>query len=409
MMTLTDLLIDGIQPRHQLRVDGVAQLADLLAGTVAGGGAVVPVGGGTALGLGNVPKEVQATLSLTRLDHVLDYQPSDMTLSVEAGTTMAAIQETLGAHGQYLAIDIAFPERATIGGVVATAFAGPRRLADGTLRDQLVGASFVRSDGTVCKAGGKVVKNVSGFDLSRALHGSLGTLAVITSVNLKVVPLPKGDATLVGRAEEPAQALALCRQLLLSVTRPTALEMMIDGDDMTVAVRFTGGRAGVDHLRDETQAAMQETGLTAVESLAGQESGQWWQSYLDHQAEERSDAVQIHAAMRPSAVERYLEQLRPTLASVAPDARIAISPGVAAVHLVIPIAPDSSQAWLARTRWIAATGADSAVIAFAPPALKHDLDVWGETPPDGLKIMRALKRELEPREVLNTGRFVDFI
>lgn len=407
--TLTDLLIDGMQPRHQLSVESVEQLADLLAGTVDGGGAVVPVGGGTALGLGNVPKGVQASLSLSGLDRVLDYEPSDLTLSVEAGTTMTAIQETLADYGQHLPLDVAFPDRATIGGVIATAFTGPRRLTDGTVRDLLVGASFVRSDGAICKAGGKVVKNVSGFDLARALHGSLGTLAVIASVNLKVIPAPKADTTLIARAEDMEQGLPLCRRLLMSAIRPTALEFSVDEGERAIAARFTGGVAGVEHLRDETRAAMDAVGLTGIETLDGAESAEWWQAYLDRWCMERSDVVQIQATMRPSAVEAYLARLRPTLADLAPDYRLAISPGVASVKLVVPVSVDAGQSWLALVRSVVAAGAESCVITYAPPALKHDLDVWGEAPPDGLEVMRALKRAMDPREVLNAGRFVGHI
>lgn len=401
--------IDGITPRHQLRVDTVAQLADLLQGTIAAGGAVVPVGGGTALGYGNVPREVQATLDLTGLDRVLDYQPADLTLSVQAGATMAAIQETLANHGQHLAIDIPFPDLATIGGVVATATAGPRRLADGTLRDQIVGASFVRSDGTICKAGGTVVKNVSGFDLARLLHGSLGTLAVITSVNLKVAPAPQADATLVARAPDMATALEFAHDLLVSVTRPTALELVTGGDMVTVAARFTGGPAGVAHMRDESRTAMAASNLTGIEAHEGSESRLWWQRYMDSLADERAESVHIRAILRPSAVRGYLDRLRPTLASLAPGAHLAVSPGVASVQVVVEEAPEQGSGWLATVRKAASTGADAAVIVSAPPRLKHDLDVWGEAPPASVAVMRSLKREMDPREVLNAGRYIDFI
>lgn len=403
-----NLTIDGVQPRHHLRVDSVEQLADLLNGTIAAGGAVVPVGGATALGFGNVPTAVQATLDLTGLDRVLDYQPSDLTISVQAGATMATIQETLGEHGQHLAIDVPFPDRATIGGVIATATAGPRRLADGTLRDQIVGASFVRSDGTICKAGGTVVKNVSGFDLARMLHGSLGTLAVITSVNLKVAPAPNADATLIASAPDVSTALSVAQALLLKATRPTALELTID-DDVTVAARFTGGVAGVALLRDESRSLMTEAGLAAVEAIDGDESRRWWQRAIDEIAEERPGSVQIRAALRPSAVDGYLGLLQPSLAALAPGARLAVSPGVASVRISIDDAHGKSAGWLAHVRQAVATGADAAIIEYAPPSLKHDLDVWGETPPESIAVMRALKREMDPREVLNTGRYIDFI
>src|SRR5699024_1400043 len=123
------------------------------------------------------------------------YEPADLTASFHAGTTLAEVNDILGEQGQELPLDMPQADRATIGGLVATGFYGPRRLGSGTLKDLLIGCAYVRGDGLVAKAGGMLVKNVSGFEISRLLHGSWGSLAGLTSINLKVVPKPKADFT----------------------------------------------------------------------------------------------------------------------------------------------------------------------------------------------------------------------
>jgi glycolate oxidase FAD binding subunit len=146
---------------------------------------LVPVGGGSSLALGNLPDALDAALDMSAINRVLHFEPADLTLSVEAGARFADVQATLAERGQTLPIEIPDADRATIGGLIATALAGPRRLGSGTLRDLLIGISVAYPSGIVAKAGGLVVKNVTGFDMMRLHHGALGTLGVIVTANFK--------------------------------------------------------------------------------------------------------------------------------------------------------------------------------------------------------------------------------
>ncbi len=189
-----EVAIDGQVPGGVVEPVTAEEAAALLAESVRRGFACAPVGGGTKLALGNPPERLDVVLSTRRLGGVIDYVPTDLVLSVGAGARIGDVRAVLAEHGQHLPIDA--PAEATIGGLIATALAGPRRLGYGTLRDLLIGIAVAHPAGTVTRAGGMVVKNVSGFDLPRVYHGSLGTLGVIVSANFKVLPAPRHESTL---------------------------------------------------------------------------------------------------------------------------------------------------------------------------------------------------------------------
>ncbi|CAA9557710.1 MAG: Glycolate dehydrogenase, FAD-binding subunit GlcE, partial [uncultured Thermomicrobiales bacterium] len=258
---------------------------------------VVPFGGGLSLGTGNVTEPVEIGLDLNGLRGVSSYHPADLTLSVGAGTTFAEIAATLSEQEQELPIDVPFPERATIGGLIATGFAGPRRLAAGSLKDLLIGCEFVRGDGLLAKAGGMVVKNVSGFEIPRLLHGSWGSLAVLTSVNLKVVPAPKSEATLVLAVESLESGLEQAIALLASEPGVSACTLSRAGDATTVAVRCMGRDRAVGAMIAglETHAARC---ATEIDMLHASGSRLFWQAQVEEWAVASSDVV-VTIATRP--------------------------------------------------------------------------------------------------------------
>src|SRR5713101_4660140 len=159
--------IDGREPQEVIFAESVAHVSEIVRVANEGRLAVAPVGRGAFLHLGGIPRRYDLALSLQRLDRIVDYQPPDMTVTVEAGMTLAQLQGLLGEHGQWLPIDPPLPEQATIGGIVATNLSGPARLSQGTIRDFLIGLRVVQADGTVIKGGGRVVKNVAGYDLPK--------------------------------------------------------------------------------------------------------------------------------------------------------------------------------------------------------------------------------------------------
>ncbi|MDQ3514716.1 MAG: FAD-binding oxidoreductase [Chloroflexota bacterium] len=398
------LTIDGVAIGPVLAPADPVELAGALAAAGDAGQAVYPVGGGTALALGNIPEREGIALSTRHLDRVLDYEPADLVVSVEAGISLAALQRLLGEHGQWLPVEAPWPERATLGGMIATARAGPRRHGSGTMRDLLVGMVVSHPNGSLTRSGGMVVKNVSGFDMPRLYHGSLGTLGVIVSANLKVLPLPKAGATVVIDAGDLDTAKAVVGRLRPVAPDAVALEaMMLDGR-WRVAVRFEGRAAGVDRLVSLVVA----TAGAPASVLMNRESASWWQDALDAFAggpDEAVEMVEVAATVRPrdtmALVDRILHHCRSEGGS--PEL-VRVSPGVGIVAFRWDLAGgDHDRA----SRLIGALRADSdhTVIRSAPAGVKRLLDVWGPAP-ETIDIQRALKRHFDPDRVLNPGRFL---
>src|SRR5260370_16134516 len=187
-------LIDGFGPVLVMAPASVAELAEQVRAAAAGGKAIYPLGGRTMLGMGGSPTKSGLAIDVRDLNQVIDYPARDMTITVQAGITMAGLQAILAPENQRLPIDVPCAEQATLGGILATNASGPRRFGYGTLRDYVLGISAVNDEGQEIKAGGRVVKNVAGYDLCKLFIGSVGTLRVITQVTLKLRPLAEENA-----------------------------------------------------------------------------------------------------------------------------------------------------------------------------------------------------------------------
>src|SRR5437764_5476435 len=245
--------IDDAGPFPVVRPSSAAELCDTVRRAAAGGQAVFPLGGRTMLGVGKPPDRPGVGVDLTGLAEILDYPARDMTITVQTGITMARLQEVLRGEGQRLPVDVPRPERATLGGALAVNVSGPRRLGFGTLRDYVIGISTVNDEGQETKAGGRVVKNVAGYDLCKLHVGALGTLGVITQVTLKLRPLPEESALVVCRCDE-ADVAPLLDLLHASRTRPVCLELLdprasatlpLDGKGWSIVVGFEESAATV--------------------------------------------------------------------------------------------------------------------------------------------------------------------
>ncbi|HET7093599.1 MAG TPA: FAD-binding protein, partial [Thermomicrobiales bacterium] len=260
--------IEGVPAAETATPTSAAETAALLRDAAERDRVVAPVGGGTMLPLGNPPERVDLALSTAGLAGVIDYEPTDLVLSVGAGSRLADVQAVLAEHGQTLPIDPAGADDATIGGLIATALTGPRRTSAGSLRDLLIGISAAHPSGTVTHAGGMVVKNVSGYDLARVYHGALGTLGVIVSANFKVLPLARFQTTLVASYPTLAEALAAARRIRASRVQPVALEAAMLDPGPIAAIRLEGREAVVPELVAETAALLETDAL----QIAGAES-----------------------------------------------------------------------------------------------------------------------------------------
>lgn len=393
------MTIDGLRPHASIEASTLDEVADVLRAASASGQNVVPVGGGTALSIGNVPEQVDVAIGLSSLSGVIDYQATDLMVSVRAGTTISELSAELAAHGQELSLDIPFPDRATVGGVLATAFAGPRRFGSGTLKDLLVGCSYVRGDGLIAKAGGMVVKNVSGFEIPRLLHGSWGTLAVLTSANFKVTPIAKGDLTCSVDYPSIAEAVSAGNRVLMSGASVVSCEIVQEPEATTLLVRLQGREDGVHEQLIDLRKALRGAELSVVD---GAESRRLWQTHVDHLAS-ADGMAQVVIGARPRDLEFMLSHLETIPAEWVKE--LVASPATGTIR--VRFDPDRitvDHFWATLTPSQTLQGM-SMMVEFAPSPWKRGLDVWGP-PPSSIEIMRAIKRQFDPDGVLNRGRMM---
>ena len=391
MQQETYTLPDGLMLRDIARPTSVEDVADVLRYATDRGTPVVPLGGGTSLGTGNAVEVPFLGIDLRGLSGVRQYESTDLTASFWAGTTVAEVMAVLADRGQELPLDTPQADRATIGGLVATAFSGPRRLGSGTLKDLLIGCGYVGGDGLVAKAGGMLVKNVSGFEITRLLHGSWGALGVLTFVNLKVVPQPKADATFTQHFTTMAEACAAQSRVLEGKVVIYASVMERDADGWAIHLRLLGRKAS---LQAQIRSLFDQLGSDG--DLI--EGDTFWRSFNNRWAVD-DGAVRIAIGARPHA----MQAIASDVASRAGVQNVAVSLPTGSLRVVLD--PDaisfdgvttslqSLQAWEALT-WI---------VESAPLRWKAQGNVWGPQHP-GMSLMRSIKHEFDPAGILNRGR-----
>ena len=364
--------------------------------------AVVVWGGGTQMRLGSVPRRYEIAFSTERMTRLLEYEPADLTCRVEAGMRLEDLRKTLEAQGQRLPLEPPHPERATIGGMLAANANGLGRARYGTVRDWVIGIAVAYPSGKVARAGGKVVKNVAGYDLMKLHIGALGTLGVIAEVNFKVQTRPEAEATVVGHFEARAPAIdagtILARQYLapaaaIVLDRDALRECGLTSDlSWSLALKLEGYTREIEAARDQAVRTIREAG--------GRVEGQdvpavFWDAARDWAAAPADDIVALRAVVPLNAT--------PAMLKIVPsDAHVMAQPAAGLVDVRVPAASASSLLQKLRS-----TAGDDGqvVVASALASVKPALDVWGPPPP-GFPIMRALKQALDPNGILNPGRFV---
>lgn len=408
LTSIPPMRVDGMTPAEFVQPGTPRDVADILAAAGADGRAVIPFGGGTKLSLGNVPERADIGLSTLGLNRVLHFEPTDLTLSVESGMRFADLQAVLAEQGKTLPVDAVDAERATIGGLVASALSGPRRLGNGTLRDLLIGVAVAYPNGTVAKAGGLVVKNVTGFDLMRLHHGALGTLGVMVALNFKVMPLPRSESTVIAEFASFAEGMAASDRVRASRVRPAALDLVDAGDSWRVAVCLGGRETTVKLLAGEVRDLMAD-----ARTLETAESSDWWQAHVSGTGAVEADSAHLRCGGNPSAAaltgERILRVLHEHDIS---HRHFSIEPlnGITNVRFgLVKGHPRGSAATRLRALQIDLLAvADHVTVVSAPTPWKRGIDVWGRVP-ETIDVMRALKAEFDPGRTINPGRYVDGI
>jgi glycolate oxidase FAD binding subunit len=392
----------GVRPKEVFTPATVAEAADVLGERARSGASVGFVGGGTSLALGRPPRTLDAVLRTERLDRIVEHAPSDQIVVVEAGLTLAALQRAVAAHGQRLAFDPPLPERRTIGGLVATNAFGPRRTRYGTLRDLVIGISLVRADGVVAKGGGKVVKNVAGFDLPKMMIGSLGTLGLVATVTFRLHPLPETGVTLAARSLTARGVRALVIAMRDAQLEPSAVAALLEGSRFDVAIRFEGFEEGVKEQVARTLALVAR-GPAPCDALSEAEARTFWER---HDALRTAGPFRVKAAMLPSALEEFFESVLPTLRGAVSEAALAVYPALGISFFSgAPSDDAATAAAVTSLRGFLAASGGSLVLEEAPAGVRALADPWG-SPPASFPLMRSLKAQLDPGARLNPGRFV---
>lgn len=392
----------GVLPKEVFSPASVEEAVAVLEEKARGSASVGFVGGGTSLGLGRPPRRLDAVIRTERLTRIVEHAPSDQIIAVEAGLTLADLQRAVAVHGQRLALDPPLPERRTIGGLVATNAFGARRTRYGSLRDLIIGVSLVRADGALAKGGGKVVKNVAGFDLPKMMVGSLGTLGLVATATFRLHPLPESDVTLIARARTARGVRELVTAMRGAQLEPAAVAALSAEKGLELGIRFEGFEEGVKEQVDRTLALVAKN-AAECDALDEAAAAAFWSR---HDAARTAGPLRAKVAMLPSAFEEFFERVLPTLRAAVSEAAFAIYPTLGISFFSgVPSDDVAAAAAIASVRAFLAPTGGSLVLEEAPDSVRAHTDPWGPVPA-AFALMRELKDRLDPEGRLNPGRFV---
>ena len=400
--------IDGRPPRWVVRPRTMDEAAAVVALAHDEKLAVVPRGAGTASGLGTPPERVDVVLDLGGLDAILEHNPEDMTATVQAGVTGGALATRLAAHRQTLPLDPSGWAVRTLGGIAATAGSGPLRARYGTMRDLLLGVRFVQADGVVTWGGARVVKSVTGYDVPKLLVGSLGTLAVLAELTLRLHPLPHAEATCFVPAGTLEAAQSLAAAVVDSTLQPSRLELLDAGGLAAAGLPPAPAGLVVSFGSVEPAVRAQQAMLAAEAARAGSRvetlGPGFWTTYDRVLA--RTGSTVLRSAPRASRLAATVGEVHAALAGIA---QIVVT-GCASLG-VFRVALEHAEASalagaVERLRAAVADDEGSVVVERGPAALRSAIDPWGPVAPGALALMRGLKQEFDPARTLNPGRFV---
>ncbi|MFR9805770.1 FAD-binding oxidoreductase [Pseudonocardia sp. RS010] len=359
-----------------------ASLKEARAAVLDTAGRISVAGAGTAADWAGRLGPVDAVLDTTGLSGVITHNPGDMTVSVHAGTPLRALQEELAGHGQHVAFDAArVADGATVGGLVATADAGPSALVYGTLRDLVIGATTLLADGAVVRSGGHVIKNVAGFDLAKLLHGSYGTLGVLVEVVLRLHPTPRAIGTVVVDCDL-ADAARLAREVLASQLEPTALEWLGRG---RLLVR-------IDSTEEALPARLERLARLLGDGAAVAEAEVW----AEHAALTRG--VPGSGGRDGTAVLRIgtLPSLLPGVLEALPTSTVTAGLGTGVATVSVPAGA------VAEAHATVHAAGGTSVLRSRPA--DSDAPAWGP-PPSALAVLEAVKQRFDPDGRFGPGRF----
>jgi len=431
---VAEYAIDGVLPTMVVLPTDEGQITEVLRLASEHQATVFPRGGGSHTFMGQTPSRVDLVLSVQGLQRQLAYEPADLTMTVQAGMRFVGLQRTLRDSGQFLALDPAVTAMTTVGGVVATNVSGPRRLLYGTARDVLLGVTVMTIDGRRTKAGGRVVKNVTGYDLNKLYIGSLGTLAIIVELTCKLHPLPPGELTLAISCAGQADLAPMLQTILqlplrlnsLELLNVTACEMLAMHADLSPAkigymliARVEGTPAVTQRQSQRLTEALRHLPLTRAASVhvcSAVEQERLWSALGDlirgaSGPATAPDGMVVKVSLLMSALPAFCQDVQETATHFDTAWSIVAHAGSGIAYVCIPVSnPEASDverllAYLQALEGCVARCQGRRVVARAPVAVKQQCQVWGP-PGDDFALMRAIKASFDPQHRLNPGRFL---
>jgi len=389
--------VAGVQPEAVFEPGSEKELAAALHCAEAAGLSVVPRGGGTKTSWGNPPMCADLILSMARLNRVIEHAWADLTVSVEAGCTFQELQNTLSQHGQRIAIDPLWPERATIGGILSTNDSGTLRIRYGGLRDLIIGMTIALPDGTLASSGGKVVKNVAGYDLPKLATGALGTLGVITRAVFRLHPLPHNLRSFTFETRDLTDATRVMLAVQDSTLAHTGLQARYsEGRTPAVDVRFEGTDAGI--------AAQTETlRKLAAPAAEAATSDAVWQARQELWCSAEAAAIAKFSVL-PASVAETCGRIRLLADSLGVQwCAVVQGTGLGWLRLEASSAPAIHQVLQTLRPELEQVG--GSLVVLHRPAAMPAIDAWGSGG-DAFPLMLSVKQQLDPRGTLNPGRFI---
>jgi glycolate oxidase FAD binding subunit len=404
--------VDGELERAVAFPRGIEELSEMMRLASGEGWRVIPAGAGTWLEMGARPEWFDLIVSTARMNRALEYEPADLTATVEAGVALAAFNRKAAEDRQFIPLDPFGDERSTIGGVIATASSGPLRCAYGTPRDWLIGAAVVHADGHITRAGGKVVKNVAGYDLCKLYTGSFGTLAVIAEASFKLRALPSRDKTVVFYSRDAKSLCSLAARITDSDVQPAAMELispysetpaLIDAEHFALVLRFLDEVESIDWDIEESERLGSGVRHTTLGEL---DASEFWRAYHESETPPRAEFVLSFSAL-PADLSALIDDIN--LALPPASLRAHAANGVVRLHgnagWLDGFKTEERLSMLAEIRRLTRARGGQTLILRAPDEIKSRIDVWGEAG-HTTGLMRALKEKFDPHRLLNPGRFV---
>jgi glycolate oxidase FAD binding subunit len=376
------------------------------------------------MGLGSPPKTMQLVLGLKRLSRLLEHEPADLTATVEAGMTLEAFQGELKREGQWLSLDPPFEKQATLGGILSTNGFGPKRHLYGGARDLVIGIHVVSADGSLVRGGGKVVKNVAGYDLPKLYIGALGTLGVIVGLTVKLRPLPEDDGALLTCFSRIADAGSAVRALMESDLIPYAIELLDqsalhgltqrlgrNGKGVGLLVGFDGLPEQVEWQLEEAERLCAKIGGAEGQRIRGEAGDEAWRFVREFGRRAYEDAVvQLRIGLLPTQLPAIFQGGQVIAQRNGQNVALVAHAGLGVVTAVF--APEERERGdgaavetLKALRGLVLGLGGQLTVERAPLAVKEQVEVW-DPPGAAMRIMERIKAELDPKGILNPGRFV---